>query len=138
APHGRGPRSAEAHGDVPHHRPRARAGSPRDPVRPQGPPRAPDRLTARGHGAPRPVPRRHREHPMRLNEAQLTILFVVNNSGPVSVADVAGHTLTDDSWARHRLATLERRGLVSRTYTGHHRGSSFAYNITGKGESVLR
>lgn len=71
------------------------------------------------------------------SEGQVTLLFVVAQNGPASVADVAGHLLMDDKSARDRLATLERRGLVSRQYTGHHRGSTFAYVITATGQQAI-
>lgn len=72
-----------------------------------------------------------------LTEFQINVLFVVSQNGPVSVADVAGHLLVDGGAARSRLSTLERHGLVARRYTGHHRGSNFAYDVTRQGEAAL-
>lgn len=73
----------------------------------------------------------------RLTAWQATLLFVVDQNGPASVADVATHALADEPAVRSRLATLERRGLVARTYTGHNRGSSFAYLCTDAGRTAL-
>lgn len=68
---------------------------------------------------------------------QATMLFVVGNNEPVSVADVAYHTLMAEGTVRSRLATLERRDWITRTYTGHGRGSSFAYLLTTAGRAAL-
>lgn len=73
----------------------------------------------------------------RLTGYQATLMMIVENNGPASVADVAGHALIDEGSARARLATLERRGYVARTYTGHSRGSLFAYEVTPAGSEAL-
>lgn len=72
-----------------------------------------------------------------LTEFQATVLFTVQQNGPVSVADVTYHLPVSASAARSRLETLERRGLIARTYTGHHRGSQFAYTLTDAGSEAL-
>lgn len=68
---------------------------------------------------------------------QTDVLFVVSQNSPASVADVARHLHVDDGAARSRLTTLERRGLIARHYTGHHRGSQFAYLTTDAGDAAL-
>jgi len=72
-----------------------------------------------------------------LTSKQSMVLWVVAQNEPASVGDVAYHLLFDDSNARSALAGLERRGLVDRQYTGHHRRSQFAYVVTGAGSAVL-
>lgn len=72
-----------------------------------------------------------------LTTKQATVLWVVEQNEPVSVSDVASHTLMGESAARSALNRLEHRGLVCRTYTGHHRGSHFAFTVTRKGTDSL-
>lgn len=73
---------------------------------------------------------------MRLSRIQETMLWIVDEHAPASVADCAGHALVDTGRARSTLATLERRGLVDRTYTGHDRRSVFAYVTTPAGAGL--
>lgn len=72
-----------------------------------------------------------------LTVKQATALWVVEQNEPASVADVAGHMMVSESAARSALNRLEQRGLVGRTYTGHHRGSLFAFEVTRKGAACL-
>ena len=72
-----------------------------------------------------------------LTVKQATMLWVVEQNEPLSVADAAMHTMMTESAARSSLNALERKGLVGRTYTGHHRGSLFAFEITRKGARSL-
>jgi DNA-binding MarR family transcriptional regulator len=79
----------------------------------------------------------HMAATLALTVKQATVLWVVEQDGPVSVADVAHHILVSDGVARGVLNRLERRGLVGRTYTGHGRYSVFAFEITAKGSTLL-
>lgn len=72
-----------------------------------------------------------------LSSLQVDVLFVVQQNSPVSVADVAYHLNIDTGPCRSRLSTLERRGLVARQYTGHHRSGLFAYTVTDAGTAAL-
>ena len=73
----------------------------------------------------------------QLTVRQETALWVVSENEPASVADVADHMLVSRSAARSALTRLERRGLVGRRYTGHHRGCSFAFHVTREGARLL-
>lgn len=84
-----------------------------------------------------PTERAERVTTHALTVKQATALWVVEQNEPVSVADVAGHMMVSESAARSALNRLEQRGLVGRTYTGHHRGSLFAFEVTRKGAACL-
>lgn len=74
----------------------------------------------------------------QLTTLQEQVLGYVESEGPVSVSDVASSLLITDSAARSRLATLERRGLLSIQWTGHHRGraGTAAYVTTDAGSAL--
>ncbi len=67
-----------------------------------------------------------------LTPMQEQIVGYINAEGPVTVATVASSMRLSESAARSRLATLERRSLVDRQFTGTSRGV-YAYVITAKG-----
>lgn len=73
-----------------------------------------------------------------LTPLQLDVLGIVDECGPISVSDLTYHLPIANSSARSALNALERRGLIGRTYTGHHcHGAQFAFEIKGKGQDVL-
>lgn len=74
-----------------------------------------------------------------LTQRQQNALWIVREHGPVTVSDLEYHHLNGDYAACHgMLARLEARGLVQRTYTGHHRSNGrSAYAITRDGEQAV-
>lgn len=80
--------------------------------------------------------KRQTERP--LTALQRDMLGVVAEAGPVTPRDVAGyHLLISQSSARSALEALEKRGLVGATYTGHHRGTGRAYEVTRRGSELV-
>lgn len=71
-----------------------------------------------------------------LRPDQAHVLAVVREHGPLTPTEVGRHLLVDDEWARARLRTLERHGLVDANYTAS--GSrARAYTISFKGSAEL-
>lgn len=80
-------------------------------------------------------PRRSGPGPLTLR--QQNTLFVVSQNEPVSAAAIARHLLSDPDAERSRLGGLERRGLVTRQYTGLSPGDRLGWVLTAEGGRAL-
>lgn len=74
----------------------------------------------------------------RTTPRQLDILGVVTDCGPVTASEVGNYHLPIGySSARSGLQALERQGLISAVYTGHHKPGR-AYEVTRRGNEVAK
>jgi DNA-binding MarR family transcriptional regulator len=71
-----------------------------------------------------------------LSPLQQHVLGVLKDAGTCDAHELGRHLLVDGVRLGAPLLGLERRGLIGRTYTGHHFGSGHAYVITEDGREA--
>lgn len=72
-----------------------------------------------------------------MSQRQFDVLFTVAAHGPLSPAEVSRHLLLWPSQSQSALASLLRRKLVDRQYTGLARGERVGYVLTAAGQWIV-